>query len=269
MIVKYNEEKLLQIIKSIVDLTGMSISVVDADYHPIVSYTPKQDYCSLLQTARENIEKCRQCDKELLKQCRAHKKTEHHICWAGLYDSAMPIIKNDIVVGYALMGRVRSERSPALPLSPTDSACTVDRISELYGKIPFIPESKLSALYDLLSHILFEPAIQIVYDSLTKEAVEYIRANLHENLSVDRLCQAFHVSKNYLYKAFADTFGSTVNAYIAAQRLKRAKELLTESDSPVYAVAEKVGIDNYPYFCRWFKKSTGFTPGEYRKASRK
>ena len=270
MIIKYNAEQLNRIIKSIFNLTGMSISILDIDHNVIAHCAQKQDYCSLLQTTKYKKAYCWQCDQKILEQCRATKKMECHICWSGLYDSAMPIIKNNTVVGFAIMGRIRSERSPVLPqFMPDDDPRTLEQLNELYGKLPFMTEAKLSALYDLISYILFEPSIQIVYDSFINEAVDFIHANLQENLSVDLLCAKFHISKNYLYKTFLDNLGSTVNEYISVQRLKRAKELLTIGNDPLYSVAAKVGIDNYPYFCRWFKKRTGISPGEYRKASRK
>ena len=168
------------------------------------------------------------------------------------------------------MGRIRSERSPALPyFSPNADPRTVEQLKNLYYKLPFMTEDKLTSLYNLLSYILFDPSIQIVYDSFINEVVDYVDMQLHEDLSVGALCNKFHISKNYLYKTFSDNFGSSVNEYIALQRLKRAKELLTIGNDPIYSVAENVGIDNYSYFCRWFKKRTGNSPNEYRKASLK
>ncbi len=270
MIIKYNAKQLYSIIKSIFNLTGISISILDSDYNVIANCAQSQDFCSLLHNKKDKKALCWQCDQKILKQCRSTKKIESHICWAGLYDSAMPIIKNDTVVGFVIMGRIRSERSPALPhFFPNADRRTIEQLNNLYYKLPFMTEENLTSLYDLLSYILFEPSIQFVYDSFINEAVDFIDANLHENLSVGVLCAKFHISKNYLYKAFSDNLGSSVNEYIAVQRLKRAKELLTIYDEPIYTVAEKVGIYNFPYFCRWFKKRTGSSPNEYRKSSRK
>lgn len=270
MIIKYNTEQLKRIINNIFVLTGISISILDTNYNILANCSKEQDFCSLLHTFKDKKMLCSQCDQKILKQSASTKKMERHICWAGLYDSAMPILKNDTLVGFAIMGRMRSERSPVLPqVFPEDDPHTLEQLNELYSKLPFITEAKLSALYDLLSYILFEQSIQIVYDSFINEAVDFIDTHLHENLSIGMLCATFHISRNYLYKTFSDNLGSSVNEYIAAQRLKRAKELLTINNEPIYIVAEKVGIYNYPYFCRWFKKRTGISPYEYRKASRK
>ena len=115
MIIKYNTEQLKRIIESIFYLTGVRISILDTDYNVIVNCTQKQDYCSLLQTIKDQKARCLRCDQKILKRCQSTKKMEYHICWAGLYDCSLPIIKNNSIVGFAIMGRIRSERSPVLP----------------------------------------------------------------------------------------------------------------------------------------------------------
>lgn len=64
----------------------------------------------------------------------------------------------------------------------------------------------------------------------------------------------------YIYRAFHNYYEKTVNAYITEQRINKAKLLLTETNLPVYGVAEKVGFENHTYFCKLFKKRTGFSP---------
>ena len=48
-------------------------------------------------------------------------------------------------------------------------------------------------------------------------------------------------------------------------RLRRVKQLLTETDYTLPNVAEQSGFEYHEYMCRFFKKHTGMTPGEYRK----
>ena len=266
MIIKYNTEQIKRIIKNIYDLTGITISVLDTKYNVLAKCKTSQDYCSVLQKTETARLHCHECDMTILKKCSVSKELEKHICFTGLYDAAMPIIKNDTIVGFVIMGRVRSAKSPISPhlLSDID-AKTAEKLKKLYNKLPFITEDKLMALYDLLSFVVFDSAFQIVYDPLLTKIINFIEENFRENLSVDYLCSKFHISKNRLYKAFNDNLGSTVNLYITDVRLNFAKSLLSSSDEPVYRVAQNVGIDNYTYFCKLFKKRNGVTPTEYRK----
>ena len=266
MIIKYNTEQLNRIIKDIYDITGITISVLDTKYNFMARCKKVQDYCSVLQKTETERLRCRKCDMTILKNCRASKKLEKHICFAGLYDAAMPIIKNDTIVGFAIMGRVRSANSPVSPnLLPDADAKITKKLKKLYNELPFITEDKLMTLYDLLSFVIFDSAIQIVYDPLVSEIVNFIEENFRENLSIDYLCSKFHISKNCLYKAFNDNLRSTVNMYITERRLNYAKELLLKTNDPVYIISQNAGIGNYAYFCRLFKEKNGVTPTQYRK----
>ncbi|MNY77182.1 DNA-binding transcriptional regulator AraC [compost metagenome] len=44
-----------------------------------------------------------------------------------------------------------------------------------------------------------------------------------------------------------------------------AKKLLGDSDYPVYEIAGQVGIPDYNYFTKAFKRETGVLPTVYRK----
>ena len=229
MIIKYNTEQLNRIIKNIYDITGITISVLDTKYNVLAKCKTSQDYCSVLQKTETARLHCHECDMTILKKCSVSKELEKHICFTGLYDAAMPIIKNDTIVGFVIMGRVRSANSPISPHHlPDIDAKKLKKLKKLYNELPFITEDKLMALYDLLSFVIFDSAIQIVYDPLVTEIINFIEANFRENISIDYLCSKFHISKNRLYKAFNDNLRSTVNMYITDRRLNYAKDLLLE-----------------------------------------
>lgn len=268
MIIKYHKEQLDHIIKDIFNITGISISILDSEFNRLSGYSREKNYCLVLQNIKDESKRCYQCDRKILERCYLTKKLEHHICRAGFYDSAMPIIKNDTVVGFILMGQIRSASSPVLPkyLPQTDSS-TLDKLNQLYKDAPFMTESQLSGLYDLLPRILFSNAIEIVCDSFVNKAVEFIKENLQQKLTINGLCEKFYISKNSLYEAFRSNLGCTVTEYINEQRIRRAKELLKQSNDSVSVIGEKVGMANYTYFCKLFKKLSGVTPTEYRKCS--
>jgi transcriptional regulator GlxA family with amidase domain len=54
-------------------------------------------------------------------------------------------------------------------------------------------------------------------------------------------------------------------AYIQQVRVERAKALLESSDLPVDAVSWKIGYEDAAFFNRLFKRTTGLTPGAYRR----
>lgn len=162
-----------------------------------------------------------------------------------------------------MFGRIRSPQSP---LNSTYAADPKEgkHLNNLYHSLPFFTEEQLNCLYDLFSHILFEKAIEIETDSFIDLATAFIEKHLGEQITIEMLCHALNVSRNYLYRSFHEYYGQTVNDYITGQRINRAKTLLVETTEPVYSVAEKIGFENHTYFCKLFKKKTGLSPSQYR-----
>ena len=198
----YDLPLLRRLLEDIYRLTGVSISLLDAEGRTLVSCRREDDYCSRLQ--QEGLQKeCARCDEVLLNRCKRSLRLEWHLCHAGLYDSAMPILKEGEVAGYILMGRVRAERSP-------------EREDPLYRKLPLLKEDPLLALYDLFPHILFSSGIHSDRDPLTEEIASFIETHLSEELRVETVAARFHLSKNTLYRRF----GRPINEYILERRLE-------------------------------------------------
>lgn len=258
MNIKYNVHKLERILNDLSTLADISINFCDSEGKTLIRCAKKNPFCSAMQQQDNNIQRCRNSDKEILNKCKQTLQVEHHICYAGLCDLAMPIIKKEIVVGFIILGQIQTPLTPGFQGDNSE-------LGSLYETTPIFTDEKLMSIIDLLPRILFASAIEIEFDSFITQTTEYIDTHLQENLSIASICSKFHVSKNYLYEAFHSTFDCTVNEYISMQRLKVATNLLVETEEPVYRIAEMVGIDNYTYFCKLFKKKTGTSPTEYRK----
>ena len=112
MKIRYNTEALKHIITDLAELTGISIAFLDENFNYILHYFDDTDYCSALQKYNILDKPCHCSDQYLLCKAKKSSKLESHICHAGLCDSVMPIIKNNIIVGYIIFGRIRTELSP-------------------------------------------------------------------------------------------------------------------------------------------------------------
>ena len=76
-----------------------------------------------------------------------------------------------------------------------------------------------------------------------------------------------NVSEVYFRKLFTRHFGISPKQFIIDLRIQKAKQLLAEGAWSVSVVSETCGFSNPYHFCRLFKKRTGITPSEYRKAN--
>ncbi len=92
----------------------------------------------------------------------------------------------------------------------------------------------------------------------------FIDEHLRDKLYVEDLARLVHVNDQYLMRLFKKETGMSLTQYINEQRILKASHLLKHSDYNINYVADLVGYENLSYFARSFKKSTGFTPSEYR-----
>ena len=107
--------------------------------------------------------------------------------------------------------------------------------------------------------------MKLNHSDLGQEIRLYITTHLTENLSVDTICSKYNISPSGLYQLFQKVFGCGVVKIIREERIKRAKELLLDSDFSISDIASQVGILDTNYFIRVFKSETGMTPREYRR----
>lgn len=87
-----------------------------------------------------------------------------------------------------------------------------------------------------------------------------------EDYNVDQLARDVAVSRTNLYKRLQTTLGITPTDFIRNVRLKRAAQLITETQLTVSEIASRVGFVTVRNFSTQFKKMFGFTPTEYRGA---
>ncbi len=94
------------------------------------------------------------------------------------------------------------------------------------------------------------------------QILDYINQNLTENLSIPGLAAHFYLSSSYLSKIFKDATGTTINQYITAKRISRAKILLAEGH-PVAEACSLCGFGDYSNFLKSFTRAVGISPKKY------
>jgi len=104
-----------------------------------------------------------------------------------------------------------------------------------------------------------------VDDPHVSAAMQFIRLYACEGIEVDDVVAKVPVSRSVLQRRFRTVLGCSIHDIIVDARLKRAKELLAETDLPLSAVAERSGITPQPYLNVVFKTHMGETPLSYRK----
>ena len=84
------------------------------------------------------------------------------------------------------------------------------------------------------------------------------------DFSISVLADTFHVSIAYMSYLFKKGFDVNFSDYLWNIRMKKAEELLSETDMNIDQISIQVGYLNTSSFRRKFKQETGLTPSQYR-----
>ena len=109
------------------------------------------------------------------------------------------------------------------------------------------------------------PMVKTEDDVLLKRIMKFIEENISDaNIGVGDLAAAAAVSRSGLQRKLKQTMGITPQELLSEARIKRACQLLRETDKPVAEIAYACGFNDPKYFSKCFKQSTGKTPSEFK-----
>ena len=95
--------------------------------------------------------------------------------------------------------------------------------------------------------------------------INYISLNLSEDISLYSIAEAVNFSPSYISRKFKEEVGKSLSTYITEQRMILAKSLLEKTGLSIKEISLYIGIPDWNYFTKLFKKAFGITPTEYKK----
>lgn len=107
-----------------------------------------------------------------------------------------------------------------------------------------------------------------VADVDTAAALHYIREHACDGIDVDDVLAHVPVSRRTLERRFATLLGHSPRDMIAGTQLEQVKRLLSMTDYQLAKIAQLTGFHYVESMCVLFKRTTGQTPGQYRRALR-
>jgi YesN/AraC family two-component response regulator len=96
------------------------------------------------------------------------------------------------------------------------------------------------------------------------EMIHYSEEPLLLNFSA-HLGEKLNYDYNYLSNLFSEVKGTTIEHFIIAHKIERAKELLIYNELSLTEIAEKLHYSNVAHLSNQFKKVTGLTPSFFKK----
>lgn len=150
-------------------------------------------------------------------------------------------------------------------MSHLEQKCTI--AEREYSRRLIFNEGVISGL---LSEILFECARLVksdVIDSSDKveKILDYIHTNFDKPITNKDVGNFFSFHPNYINELVSKNTGVSLHKYLLQVRIARAIDLIEESDKSISEIAETCGFQNLYYFSRYFKKTTGISPTNFRR----
>ncbi len=274
MIINYDIKKINTTLEDFYKATDININLLKADFSFVSgrSHRKNTGYCYCVQNTPAGKIACRQSDIELLEKCRETKKTQMHICHAGLIDAAAPILYNDVIIGYIIFGEMKSNTDFSnIKSYLTSLGLDSDEMEKYYDEIPLFDSDRIQSVSNIMimltKYLLLENMLKPHFDDRIQRAIVYINENLTEELSIQKISKNTNVSKSVLYERFRDAFDCTVSEYINEKRVELSCDFLIKTDLSIEYIAQKVGFSGASYYGKIFKRLKGMTPLKYRRTN--
>ena len=276
MALLFQDKELLGLMQDFYILTGIKIALFDENYTELISYPlDKKTFCTHMRENEAFNEKCLLSDKNAHLKCNATKALEIYKCHAGLIEAVAPIKENERIIGYMMFGQVTDNRDKEGFCEQMRDLCKayeIDKdLDKSIKKIKYKNNKQILAAAKILDalteYILLKEMVRFSGKQLIDEIENFIDNHIGEEITVERLCSEFKISRTRLYEIMKKYVGEGVASFIKNKRLAKAKLLIRTTDLKIPEISYAAGFSDYNYFLRVFKKEFGISPKKFQAMS--
>lgn len=105
---------------------------------------------------------------------------------------------------------------------------------------------------------------------IVRTAKKYTKEHYQDKgLSLLEVSDAVGISRTYFSKAFKEITGEKYWDYLSSYRIRKAKELLCNTNLGQAEISQRVGYESEFHFSRKFKELVGMSPNKFRRSEQK
>lgn len=97
------------------------------------------------------------------------------------------------------------------------------------------------------------------------EAISHLERYFTDPITLDELIEISGMSRRNFIRTFESTMGMPPIKYLIHLRIRKACQLLRQTDNNITSIALSVGFGDSNYFSRQFRMVTGSSPRDFRK----
>lgn len=236
MLYNYDVEKLGQVVHDFYNATGINMIFLAENFERLTfrdTYNTK--FCNKIHEDGNGNERCLCSDRKLLEKCKETRKVQHCVCHAGLIDIAVPVMLGNDILGYIILGQIKSEEAfDSVKEYLKDVKADRSILEKHYQELILYEEEKIESIINLATmlakHIILEDMLKLRYNNSMETVIKFIDENLEKELTVKGISKGTCLSVSVLYKYFNMYFNCTPKDYINKRRVEESRKLLINTN---------------------------------------
>jgi len=256
----------------------MALRTAGSFQSPLHGSNQANAFCTLMARNNKTCAACLQLQQRVEDEATFGTRTLQ--CFAGLSESAVPVRVGDKVLGYLQTGQVflrpptkASFRHVIRQLAKRGSLVDVRQLESAYFATRVLARRQYDSAVKLLSvfaqHLSALSNQVMVQEAAAENPVitrarAYIAEHQGEDLTLQGVAQAVHVSEFHFCKLFKRSTSLTFTDYLARVRVETVKQMLLDPHKRVSEAAFAAGFQSLSQFNRVFHRITGEAPRVFR-----
>lgn len=143
---------------------------------------------------------------------------------------------------------------------------TKSPFERIIDSILILKKLEESTEYNILNAEGFAIKTETQDNQRINRTMNYVQSNFKAPISIDAISAHVNMTPPSFCRNFKKVTGKTFTQFVNEYRLVHATKLLSEQQESVQVICYECGFNNFSHFNKLFKKHTGKTPTEYRKA---
>lgn len=268
--------------------TGLATVFVDVQGNEISERFNFSGFCEKLRSNDNYYKSCKNCDRLGGLNSLKERNIRCYACHAGLVDFSVPVVKKDNLLGFIQCGqtKIANQSLPNIEKYEQKILSQSSELRILHNKIEPISSGKILSSVNIISRLVNNDISNILkkideeeliysddictikslnYQTHINEAQDFIKKNLHADVSLERVASHVNLTPQYLCRIFKKNTGVGFSDYVNCQKVAKADRLLSDSELSIKQVAQASGFSSASYFIKQFRKHYNVTPREYRE----
>ncbi len=266
---------------SLYELFGIVTDWIDGSgkHHNLCPKEHCTAFCRMIMSTNTGNNACVRSTIRAIEKAKASGQIQLYECHAGMVDAVIPLFIEGRYIGSLSTGQFLLSK-PSMKhfkkVCKLTASLPLDRegLKKCYFRMPYLEKNKcdnLLTLVSLVGEYVIEMESRLVFLESVDErkpihaARKYMESHFSEKLSIPKIAAKINVSESSLSHLFKKETNTTPIQYLNEFRVKKAIDLLTNTNLLASEIADRVGFQSLPNFDRVFRKITGMTPAVCKK----